>query len=66
MAVDGLPFSVTFTPVPDEGMYSLLLDRVWFWDVAKRTNASRALLQTAPKTAQAQLRSVTLKEGVLY
>ena len=66
MTVNGLPFSVSFTRMPDETAYDVLLDRVWFWEVAKRNGLAHALDATLPPGVSARVRQVPWKPGVLY
>jgi hypothetical protein len=62
----GLPFSVSFTRVPGETTYRLLLDRVWFWNAAKRAGLPYGLAQTPDPTLQIDVRSVDSTIAALY
>jgi hypothetical protein len=64
--VSDLSFSLTFTRVPQETAYRVLLDRVWFWDVAKREGVPHAVTRTVPPDMRLRVRTVRLKEEVLY
>jgi hypothetical protein len=66
VTVSDLSFSLTFTRVPDETAYRVLLDRVWFWDVAKRAGLPHAVTRSVPQSLRMQVRTVWLKEEVLY
>jgi hypothetical protein len=64
--VADLPFSLTFTRVPSESTYRVLLDRVWFWNVAKRDGMPRSVAHALPAGVNVRVHSVPMKAGVLY
>lgn len=64
--VADLAFSVTFTRVPDEAAYRVLLDRVWFWRAAQRSNLPRSLGESQNASVRPRIRQVPIDEGVLY
>ena len=59
-------FSISFTRVADETKYRLLLDRVWFWDVAKRARLPHTLGPAAPREAHVHVRPVAIDNALLY
>ena len=66
LRVGDLSFSVTLTRVPDEHVYRVLLDRVWFWRVAQRSNLPRGLGESLPQSVHPQVRQVPINDAVLY
>jgi hypothetical protein len=66
VTVDGLPFSVTFTRVADETTYRLLLDRIWFWNVAGRASLARTLPDRIDGNSTVKVLKVDVSSGALY
>jgi hypothetical protein len=66
LTVSDLAFTISFTRVPDETTYTVLLDRAWFWDVAKRSGLPRGVGTSLPPDVRAQVRSVEVPAGLLY
>jgi hypothetical protein len=58
-------FSVTFARVPSERVYHVLLDRIWFWNVAKRAGLD-PIIGPAPEAARLEHRRVAIRRDVLY
>lgn len=59
-------FSLTFTRVRNEAVYRVLLDRVWFWRAAQRSNLPRRLGDPIPDGLQLRIRHVPVNDRVLY
>jgi hypothetical protein len=66
MTISNVPFSLTFTRVPDETTYRLLLDRVWFWNIAKREGLPHAVDPTVSSDLRVRIRSVEDNPTLLY
>jgi hypothetical protein len=66
VTVDGLSFSVTFTRVADETTYRLLLDRIWFWNVAGRAGLARTLPDRIGGNGTVKVLKVDVSSGALY
>lgn len=66
LSVGGLPFSVTYSRVPGEAVYRVLLDRVWFWRAAQRASLPRGLGGPIPGGLEVRIRRVPANDGVLY
>jgi hypothetical protein len=65
IVVGGLSFGLWFTSVSQETtLYRVLLDRVWFWDVAKRAGLPHGIGSSAPTGVR--IRQVALSDERLY
>jgi hypothetical protein len=64
IVVGGLSFGLWFTSVPQDTLYRVLLDRVWFWDVAKRAGLPHGIGTSAPPGVR--VRQVALSDDRLY
>ena len=64
--VGDLSFSVTLSRVRNEAVHRVLLDRVWFWRAAQRSNLSRRLGEAIPDGLGVRIRRVPVNDHVLY
>jgi hypothetical protein len=67
MEVEGLPFAIRMQTKPSQGIYYILLDRIWFWKIAREySGEAKIVTDKLPPGVEVRIVSKQDRSDVLY